>query len=400
MSILGHIRRLERTAWTIQEVAARVPEAVDFLTGADKAYQDGGWTGAALHVTAGGGWRPGARALHPALEEATDYAVPRLQEAATGFIGHLRGYDEGEVVEEAPVVAPYADFMEHLKGLTWGVIVVFGAKGEGKSQLVLKLADMWRKKTGYLAEGVGFWDDDRPAWMANLDMDRLVKRMQKVQRFIGQADANLPYDGLDEDDLAPKGKTTEPARRVHQSEINAMKGRIYAVDEAAMFFSSLGDGQQKTRSAASALNNQARHLNSLFILSCQNLSEMPRNLKTAAIQFFKFAPPAVIQADFRAGEKWMSRDTWEEVLSGLAAIKTGKIIEPPHCWDRPEVQEGIERCALAHNWYGGEYANRRAWSYVIASDIGGHSYRGPCPNGMLSKADFQARDRRYQLAAG
>ncbi len=400
MSILGQLRRLERTAWTIESLAARVPHAVEFLTSADRAYQQQGWKGAAGYVAAGG-WRPGLTAVHPALAEAAEYGGPKVLEGVGDIYGYLTGRELGGEPEPETLVEPWKGPLAGLNSIDYGVIVIFGEKDFGKSTLALRLAYGARKRLNWPVDIVGVWKDDKPRWAHSISMRRVIARMQKVARYLDQEDDDEIDDGLTDAELAPKGKNVVPAEPIEDWEIDAMSRRIVVIDEGHLFFSGLGGDGSGARDAAKGLQNQVRHLKQILIVICQKQSEMPRNLKTAAIQLFKPAGEQFVKSDYREGEKMETTRIWAEVLSGLAAVKTGRIIQPPKkVWEDPVAREGIERCALANRWFKPPYDTVKAWSYLIASNLGGRDYHGPIPNTALTKEQYEERDDMYSLAAG
>lgn len=364
------------------ELLQRAPDAARFLIEADQAHRQGGMRGLGMYV-AGGGWRPGMRAVSPAVQEATEATLPRLAEAYSTFREHLHGGPQEEILDGP---APWADALRHLLALKYGVIVIFGEKGWGKTSLALKLAYSWHERLGWPVEVAGLWEEDRPAFAQPVSMNRVVARMQKVARYLDQEEGE-PDDGLTEEDLTPKGKKAIAHRRIFPHEIEALKRRITVIDEAHLFFSGLSAaGQTASRDAAKGLQNQVRHLENLVICICQKQSEMPRALKTSAVQLFKYASEATIRSDYRDGEKRETQRLWKEVLAGLAAIKTGNLIEIKEAWAQDAaIQDAWARCIEAHRYYAEPYQTLKAWNYMLAGDLGGHTYRGPCPNGTLTR---------------
>lgn len=350
--------------------APQIPELVEAVLAAREPDADLGTLGrvgkAVLNVV-----QPGAG------QHAEDLARS-VGHAANLFLAQMRG----EVIDAEARdvdVQPWGDFVRHLRALTWGVVVIFGAKGYGKTTLAVKLADVWRERTGYQVECVGLYPEDCPPWAHKIGMRRLVARMRKLARYLDQEEDEVD-DGLTPDELRRKGKADPTLELIEPWEIEQMKRRIVVVDEAAMFFSSMSAaGQQDSREASRNLNNQARHLSSLFIFICQKISEMPDYLQDSAIQFYKWAGEEVVRKDYRQGQKRDNRERWLEVLTALNAVRVGTFVEPLPGNLSDRAKEAIRSAALAHRYYEPPLDDVRAWAYVVASDIGGHGYRGVVP---------------------
>lgn len=269
---------------------------------------------------------------------------------------------------------PWADLKRHLYARDWGVVVILGGKGFGKTVAALKLAWTFRKLFGYRVETVGLWDDDRPPWAASISMERLIRRTRKIGKFLDQ-DEDAGDDGLEEGEFVKKSKTQAVTdRRIDPSEIERMKRRVIVVDEAEVFFSGMGgSGQEGARAAARNLNNQARHLKSWFIFITQNMSAMPTYLRGSAVLFYKMASPEVVQMDYVSGQWRANRQRWTEVLAALNAIKSGGYVEPFPDFMSERTREAIHRAAVAHQAYWvPPYDDIRAWAYCVAGDLGGH----------------------------
>lgn len=287
---------------------------------------------------------------------------------------------EGEYRE----LAPWSDFGRHLYNRDWAVIVIFGGKGFGKTELALKLAWQYQRRLGYPVELCNFWSEDIPHWATKISMRRLVARMRKVGRYLDQEEVDDVDDGLRPEELSRKSKKApEQQEPIRPREIDQMKRRIVVVDEAALLFGGLSSaGQQESRGSAETLNNQVRHLNSIFILATQRLSDMPNALQETSVLFYRMAGEEVIKRDFKQGVWRANRERWQEVLTGLHAVKNGSYVEPLPNFMSERTKQAINEAAQAHRTYwGAPYDTIKAWSWVRApSDIGGHGYEGVAPN--------------------
>lgn len=320
----------------------------------------------------------GLGVFHPGYADAAEEFSGGVLKAGNLLIGRLTGtVIDGEVLH----VEPWRDLLGHIAAMKFGVVVILGAKGYGKTTLALKLADVWRKRTGYKVECCGVYPEDTPLWASRISMNRLTARARKVARYLNEEEGPGD-DGLTEADFRKRtAKSTDKTAPAEPVDIDRMKHRVVVVDEAALFFSSLSAaGQQDSRESARNLNNQARHLESIFVFVCQNLSELPDYLQTSAVQFYKWAGEEAIKRDYKQGSKRDNRERWIEVLAALHAVRYGGTTLPIEKLD-PRAQEAIRTAAACHRWYAPPWESIKCWSYCIAPDLGGHSVRTVVPNG-------------------
>jgi hypothetical protein len=275
---------------------------------------------------------------------------------------------------------PWAGFARHIKALPWGVICIYGDPGQGKTQFAIKQASGWRERPGWNVEGLGFYPEDRPSWIEPISMNRIIARMRKIGRYLDQEEEVGVDDGLTEDDLRGKKKVPkDPPRRITPGEIARMGRRIVVIDEAGLFFSSLGaSGQSETRDAAKRWADQIRHLESVFVFIAQKQSDVPPHVRASALNIYKVASKGVVQQDFRPGSKRDTSEKWIESLTALAAVKTGSFIEPLPNFRDESQREAIRAAAYAHSYYTGPLADIRAWGYAMGP-LGGSYVRTVFP---------------------
>lgn len=264
---------------------------------------------------------------------------------------------------------PWAGFARHIKALPWGVICIYGDPGQGKTQFAIKQASGWRERPGWTIEGSGMYPEDRPPWIETVSMSRLIARMRKIGRYLDQEEEVGTDDGLTADDLRRKKTPAADAKAPHRitpGEIARMGRRVVIVDEAGLFFSSLGaSGQSETRDVAKRFSDQIRHLDSIFVFIAQKISDIPAHVRASSLNIFKVASKGVVQSDFRPGSKRDTSEKWIEALMALAAVKTGSFVEPlPNFMDENQ-REAVHRAALAHSYWVGPLADIRAWGYAM-----------------------------------
>lgn len=315
-------------------------------------------------------------AIHPGARELAKKAMTLAGNAGPIILG--ADVIEGEYRELGG--PPWADFQRHYRAMPWGTILIVGDPGEGKSEFGKKSLWTWHQRDPWPCEWVNWYGPDLPDFGYEVPPDRIIKRIRKVMRYVAQAKGQPIDDGLDDDDLADKHKRSEFDRPISQGEIDRMGYRNVAIDEAGLFFSSLGKlGQQDSREAAKRWSDQIRHLNTRMLLIAQKLSDIPPHVRANALHIFKKASPGLIEEDYKPGTKRVTSRKWEEALMAIEAIRTGIIPEFP-TWMNETQRAAITTAARAHAEWWPVYRDDRglpstaAWGYAVGG-LGGHSIR-------------------------
>lgn len=280
----------------------------------------------------------------------------------------------------------WSDFATHLQAMESGLIVIFGSRGFGKTQLGLKLTHTCHQTHGYRAESINLHKDDRQDWLTPITGQRLIARIVKVMSWLGQGVIeDQTDDGLTEDDLAARSKKPRATPRViSDREIEQLKRRAILIDEGKVFFSALTSlGQQTSREGMRNLANQLRHLDTVLVVMCQKISELPDFLQDDAVHFYKYANEEVTKKDYKSGSKRDNRERWTEVLTALHAVQYGAYPELLPKWYDEKAREALREAKRAHAHWQEPFNDIRAWSYVYSSTLGGHGYRGVVPNSMV-----------------
>lgn len=287
---------------------------------------------------------------------------------------------------------PWSDFSDHLLAMRSGVVVIFGSRGFGKSQLGIRLASNWKEEHNYKVEAINMkWD--RQPWIEDINTERLVARIVKVMRWQNQKqkkDENS--DGLTDEDFGRLSKkkpaAATPVRYIEDWEINQLKRRVVVIEEAKMVFSAIAlVSQQVAREATRNLVNNLRHLDTILICICQKIHEMPDFLQDDAVQFYKYASDEVIKKDYKSGSKRDNRERWIEVLTALHAVQYGSFVEPLPTFYDDRMKEALRNAAMAHTYWKEPVNTVKAWSYVNAPTLGFHGYRGVAPNGLVGESN-------------
>ena len=231
-------------------------------------------------------------------KDALDIAQPGLGDAASSLIWHANQAHretlaaiEGNAANGYHVEVegyPWDTAFRYLRGLRWGSFTILGPRGQGKTQLALRLAEKWRDKLGYEVETVGMYPEDRPSWATGVLPEDFVKRAVRLRAAINAVDTQgVERDPLDAmfDDGAPKKRATSLTVEQADQLLTAYSGRIVIFDEVGL---NLGrGGMSALRNAMLDLFNQARHLGWLIIYCAQSSRQIPPDLLNGLGVFVK-----------------------------------------------------------------------------------------------------------------
>jgi hypothetical protein len=280
--------------------------------------------------------------------EALDLVRPGAGRAGLDLAEALRGVrpasSAGQVIEgefreiEAP---PWHRFLRWLVQREWGGYVILGPKGQGKTMLGLRLAEVWHEQLGWPVDGLNLYGEDRPDWLRPISLGTLDRRVRILQAALrSEMDpADLDVDELDEELVIP-----DPS-----ASLERIKRRIVVLDESGMAMTN--SGQDRGRRLARIVMAQARHLEWNVVYIGQLAGQMPLDLLTAEATFVK-----------RPGDE-ARLDRQQPIVQDL--------------WERAgEAFRDVRRTP----WYS-LYPDVRAWCYVHCPTMGGQSfgYRGLMP---------------------
>ncbi|MBI4492942.1 MAG: hypothetical protein HY690_09135 [Chloroflexi bacterium] len=317
MAALDVVRLLQtmpqatRLLATVQRAAQGDPEALAYLRGA--------------------GWQEALDLVRPGAGRAGRQVLQALRELASSNVV------DGEFREVDPGPAPWAGFLRWLQGRTSGAFVILGPRGQGKTTLALRLAQVWARETGYRVEGLNLYDC--PGFVQPINERILARRMQVLKAALQGALAN--DEPGDEDEAV---EIADPSAALAR-----MQGRILIIDEASLVIGSSGmdQGRRLVRQAMA----QCRHLHWLSLFIGQYAQQLPLDVLLTDATFVK-----------RPGGAEAALDRQHPYVQAL--------------WERAgESFKGIR----SNPWWAA-YPHPQAWTYVDCPDAGhGRPYRGLMP---------------------
>lgn len=290
-------------------------------------------------------YRPGAGEV---ARSAVDYAYQTWQM----LTGQDRVIDGEYRVLDGP---PWADALRHIPAMQFGATIILGPIGGGKSKTGLRLADIWRPRTGYDVEVVAGYRSDYPDWAKPISMKTVVARARLLSRYLDE-------QGVTEDDrelfeklgMGPKEKDRDkPTFRVTQSDLRRASHKIYIIEESSISMGSMSSvGKTTARDAAQILAMHCRHeeFRSLVIYIGQLMRQIAAPLRTNAMLLFK--EPGGEEMDFDDPNDGAVKRLWREAAMAFEANKGS-----PYYHDYP----------------------RKSWCYCRAPGLGGHGFSGMIP---------------------
>jgi hypothetical protein len=344
----------------LARLASKAPSGARLVAAAARAV---GGDAAAIAYLRSVGVYDAAELLQPGAGGALRGA---LRASAEGLEGVRAAFGRGPVVEGEyreldadPPERPWYALQEWIARRTWGAWVILGPKGEGKTALALRLAEVWHVRTGYPVECVNVYHDERPAWAESVGLGVLGDRMAALSGYLGLPSAALEDVGDELDDPEADGEDGMPTPRqvaLLRSQYRAMMGRVLIVDEAglAMGPTSTDVGRRLARQAMA----QARHLLWHVVYVGQLARQMPTDLLTAEAVFVK--RPGGYEHELDRQEPLVQR-LWRDAAAAFGEL-------------RPEWRAA--------------YPDRRSWAFV---DCRHPYYRGPMP---FSRPGGDAAPRR------
>ena len=216
-----------------------------------------------------GGWADLADAVRPGAGTASKLLLDNVMAALAQWGISVNGIDAEYRVLNGE---PWGDFAAWLKRQTWGAFVILGPKGQGKTQMALRLAEIWYGRRGYIVEAINIYPEDTVAvpFVRHVGMKTFAKRIKALTMYLETGDENVVI----------KGKTGQELKRGFDGEvrqllddptiptveiinIESFKRRVVILDEASL---SIGiSGQDQGRQIARAAMAQARHLDWLIL---------------------------------------------------------------------------------------------------------------------------------------
>lgn len=265
----------------------------------------------------------------------------------------VKGYADGSVIEgeyreiDGPA---WSGFVKWLRAREWGCFVILGPKGQGKTTLALRLAQVWQERTGYPIIGVNLYPED----VEGLPVQRtgiasFAHVMGKLTRVLEGPDI-VEVD--ETEGSRPDEKDETPIN------LDSMKRRIIIIDEASLVLHP--GGANSGRMTARRAMAQARHLEWLVIYIGQLAQQMPLDMLLAEAVFVKQPAGWEAKADRDAPLVQM---LWEKAHQAFANVKR-----------LPE-------------W--AEYPDLRSWAYVEANAYATHGYAGLMPYSLPVRSENQ-----------
>lgn len=161
----------------------------------------------------------------------------------TGLRDLVAGRPIGEAVEAGD--EPWRPFLSKLRGLRSGAVLILGPRGAGKTQLAVRLAEVWRREHGYHAFGINLYPGDRRPWITWRGVGIFLDAMENLVESLGQG--------------------VEPPDDIRR--------RILIIDEAAL--SLHPQGGRKAALAVSQAIREARHVQWLVVVVAHLTKDLP-----------------------------------------------------------------------------------------------------------------------------
>jgi energy-coupling factor transporter ATP-binding protein EcfA2 len=280
------------------------------------------------------------------LYEALDIIRPgsgRIAESAKEQIisarDNIQRTINGDIVDgQCRLLQPWDDLLSWLKSRKWGTFVILGPKGQGKTTLARRLAEVWHKRTGWPVNVVNLYPEDRDPWSNAVPMQRFTDDVKSIIEML-----NKPF-GIDD-------KTGEEWTQDNlEDALERFKRRIIIIDEMSLTVGT--SGQDSGRLLVRQYMAAARHLELLIIYIGQLTRMMPLDILNCEAVFVKKPNGDELYTD---RQEPLSMNLWETASDAFRYVKNA----PGYATDYPDV---------------------RAWAYVRSQDIGGgRQYKGMMP---------------------
>ena len=290
------------------------------------------------------GWKDALGIYNPRLRTAAEMAVPKGREAWQLFRQALRGNVIDGSAEE---VLPWSDIVRHLKAETHGAHVIVGPTGSGKTNLALRLAEIWQNRFQRPVYVISGYPEDIPDWAERTSMRQLLHWVERLASYLE------PEENSEGKELEEK-RSKAGQKPATEAEIRAMSGKIIVIDEASMSMGGISSvGKQTARDVAAYAMTQCRHVRWHVVYVGQLLRHIREDLRSNAVLFVKH-PSGQEMLNDRSDDIFIKR-TWEAATEAFRGLRSS-----PYYQDYPDV---------------------RAWSWVRAPLLGGHGTDGvlmPC----------------------
>lgn len=271
----------------------------------------------------------------------------RILHQTNDFLAGVNDTLNGNVIDgEFVELPPWYDFTKWIKRQTWGSYVILGPKGQGKTTLALRLAQLWHEKTHYPVEVVMTYPEDRYNFVKPVPTQRFINRIKAIIGLLNSSD---------------KEEEEEETDTLDSNEINHQlakyKHRIVVIDEMSLTVGT--SGTDAGRAMVRQIMAQARHLQWLLIYVGQLAKMLPNDLLNCEAIFVKKPNGREILTD---RDDRLTRELWQDAEETFSRIRK--------------------------NAWWKEYPDIRAWAHVDCRDMGnGRSYKGPVPFSLPSSAD-------------
>jgi hypothetical protein len=361
----------ELVAWLerIARNADAVPRAARLIAAADRAMR--GDPSAAAYLRDAGLY-DGLELLQPGVGVALRDVLGRTRGALTDARRALGGeiiegsYRVLEDDEGGAGPAPWLRFQRWLASRRWGAWVVLGPKGEGKTTLAVRLAEVWAARFGYAVEGVNLYHEDRPDWLEPIGLHTLKRRMEFLAAYLGVDPDELEEGGgqADQADEADEPRAAAVFRRLQR--------RVILIDEASLAMGSHSSdvGRRVARQAMA----QARHLQWHVVYAAQLTKQLATDLLAAEAVMVKRPLGSESELDRREP---LVQGLWSDAAAAFDWLES----------------RGADGAELRGPWRAA-YPDVRSWAFV---DCRKPRYRGLMP---FSRPGDELGDREGESDAG
>lgn len=324
----------------------RAPSALKLAGGINEARKG---NPEALQYLLREGWKDGLEVYNPMYRNAAEIALPRAREAVSLFQSVI----SGNVIDGdyRVIVDPWVDVVRHVRAETYGAHVIVGPVGSGKTNLALRLAEVWRARHGYPVYVVAGYPGDLPDWAERASMTDLYEWVETLMLYLEPAKAQELED--EEEEEKPK-RRKKKRRPVTERDIRAMSKRVIIIDEASMSMGGISSvGRQMARDVAACAMTQCRHTKWLVIYIGQLLRHIREDLRSNATLFVK-QPSGQEDLNDRSDDPFV-KNTWRTAGAAFEDLR-----RKPWYTNQPDL---------------------RSWSWVRSPMLGGHGFDGvmmPC----------------------